>query len=103
MGLQLNHQDSTQTISDTSYFKRYRSQYVTSDLTAPDGEALWMKTQQHLPLFREVQAALEVLVLPTQEKCKKLQPNQAKPPLLALSLEKTSSTTKGFTHCPLHH
>lgn len=46
-----------------------------------------MKTRQHLPLFREVQAALEVLVLPAQEKCKKLQPNQAKPPFLALSLE----------------
>lgn len=37
-----------------------------------------MKTAKHLPLSLEAQAALEVLALPTQEKCDMLQPSQAK-------------------------
>lgn len=38
-----------------------------------------MKTAKQLPLFLGVQAALVVLVLPTQEECDTLQPSQAKP------------------------
>lgn len=37
-----------------------------------------MKTAKHLPLSLGVQAALEVLALPTQEECDTLQPSQAK-------------------------
>lgn len=37
-----------------------------------------MKTAKQLPLFLGVQAALVVLVLPTQEECDTLQPSQAK-------------------------
>lgn len=37
-----------------------------------------MKTAKHLPLSLGVQAALEVLALPTQEECDMLQPSQAK-------------------------
>lgn len=36
------------------------------------------KTAKHLPLSLGVQAALEVLALPTQEECDMLQPSQAK-------------------------
>lgn len=37
-----------------------------------------MRTAKHLPLSLGVQAALEVLALPTQEECDTLPPSQAK-------------------------
>lgn len=46
--------------------------------TARDGRWLGVRTARHLPLSLGVQAALEVLALPTQEKCDTLQPSQAK-------------------------
>lgn len=64
-------------------------------------EVLGMKTRQHLPLFREVQAALEVLALPTgkvqqitakpsQASTPGLEPGKPAQPLKVSSLSTTS-------------
>lgn len=47
-----------------------------------------MKTAKHLPLSLVVQAALEVLALPTQEECDMLQPSQAKLSQASFGFEK---------------
>lgn len=59
--------------------------YSATDIRAEEhgqgqhwGEWLGIKTAKHLPLSLGVQAALEVLALPTQEECDMLQPSQAK-------------------------